>query len=374
VVSKFILVSALAWSAAAVAASWLLPERLRPWAIAACGAGLLACVSPLSLALLTAGAALAFAVARLRTGRVQAIGAAVTLIVAAYVWLLWGGRKSPDPDLLSLVLPLGAAYYVLRLIHYLVETHKETLRPHGPGEYLAWLFLPSALPVGPIHRFDEFQRDWRRRRWDGALFGFGLTRILSGAAKLVLISNYLVALKLAPALQGAATLGPVAEVYATSLLFWINLYVQFSGYTDAAIGFAALAGFRLRENFDWPFLARNIGDFWRRWHMSLSSWCRDYVYAPVAAVTRSHLVAITAAMLTLGLWHAISLHYVLWGLYHALGLTVWRAFHVRADAAYQALPPPARFVWTAAATFLTLNFVMLSFPVTTAVERLILGG
>jgi D-alanyl-lipoteichoic acid acyltransferase DltB (MBOAT superfamily) len=146
--------------------------------------------------------------------------------------------------------------------------------------------------------------------------------------------------------------------------------VQFSGYCDIAIGLSAAMGFKVRENFDRPYLAHNISDFWRRWHMSLTSWCRDYVYVPVLALSRLPLLALAASMVALSLWHAVSLHYLIWGLYQTAGIALHRAFHARTAAHIEALPPWGRRGWNLAARFLTVNFIILSFPAASAVEQL----
>ncbi|MDQ0465753.1 alginate O-acetyltransferase complex protein AlgI [Caulobacter ginsengisoli] len=362
-----LLLPAFAWLCAITALAWLVPARWQPLVVGLGGGGLLAWYAPASLAVLGAGTVVSFSVARLT--RLRSVGVSLTIagLAAAYAALLWGSRQASG---LSLILPLGMAYYVLRTVHYLVEANLGRLRPHSLADYATYQFLPSALFFGPIHRFDEFQRDLARRRWDNAVFSRGLGRILAGAGKIVVIGNFILVERLGYSAQTDPLGGGALDIYRHGLLSWANLYFQFSGYSDIGIGFAALMGFRLRENFDWPFLARNIGDFWRRWHISLSTWCRDYVYAPAMARTRSHLLAITASMLVLGLWHAISLHYLLWGLYHALGLSIWRRFTALAPAMGR-LPAPIRHTWTAFAVFLTLNFVVLSFTVTTLVERLI---
>jgi len=166
----------------------------------------------------------------------------------------------------------------------------------------------------------------------------------------------------------------IEGVYAAAVLFWIKLYVLFSGYSDIAIGFGALLGLRLRENFDWPFLARNIGEFWQRWHVSLASWCRDYVFTPTLSFTRSHGLAVVASMLVLGLWHELSLRYLLWGAYHGVGLVLFRMFADCAGSRIGLLPAAMRHAWRVLATLLTLHFVLFSFAVTSALERILLGN
>ena len=120
--------------------------------------------------------------------------------------------------------------------------------------------------------------------------------------------------------------GGFLQAYLNSVVSWANLYLQFSGYSDIAIGVAALAGFEIMENFKFPFLAKNINDFWSRWHISLTSWCREYVFQPSVSFTRKPLLSVALTMVILGLWHEISLRYILWGLYHAIGIALWHQY------------------------------------------------
>ena len=152
--------------------------------------------------------------------------------------------------------------------------------------------------------------------------------------------------------------------YLECVAFGANIYFQFAGYSSVAIGFALLLGFRIIENFDHPFLRPNISAFWRCWHISLSSWCRDYVYMPVAASTRSVALGAVASMVVIGLWHEISLRYLAWGLYHAGGILVWQGFQRVKRRLPRTRAQWARLAATAAAVALTFNFVMLSFAIT----------
>ncbi len=362
------LIPVLAWLAFVTLASWLAPSRLRPLMVAIGGVVLLGYESPPSLAMLGVFTLVSYGVAHLKRHRGAATTATIAAIAVVYAILLWGSAHKTG---LALIVPVGMAYYVLRTIHYLTEAHLGRLRPHGLTDYATYQFLPSTLLFGPTHRFDEFQRDLARRRWDEAEVSRGLGRILVGGLKVVLIGNYLIVSRLGYSATTDLTAGGLADIYRHNLLYWANLYFLFGGYSDVAIGFALLMGFSIRENFNWPFLASNIGEFWRRWHMSLSTWCRDYVYMPAMAATRVHILAISASMLTLGLWHAISLHYVLWALYHALGLTFWRRFSAWSGPTVQAWPRPARLVWTGTSILVTLHFVIFSFVATGFVEHLI---
>ncbi|MEO6340626.1 MAG: MBOAT family O-acyltransferase [Caulobacteraceae bacterium] len=367
-------IALLAWLALATAGAWLAPPKWQGTAVLVCGAGLLAWFSPLSLILLTAATLASYAAPRLKRGRSLAIRGVILLTAAGYVLLLWQSHESwSQTNLAAAALPLGMAYYVLRIVHYLLEMDRGGFRQHHLGDYAKYQFLPPVLFVGPIHRFDEFLRDLRRRRWDADDFSTGAGRVLFGLVQIVVIGGVLIGMKVEPKIAQLHLSG-LTGVYTDALLYWAKLYVLFSGYTDVAIGFALMMGFRVRENFNRPYLAHNIGDFWRRWHMSLSSWCRDYVYMPVLARARNHTVAAAASMIVLGLWHSLSLHYLLWGLYHGVGLAVWRAFSLRTTPVFERLSTGGRFAWTSAARLVTLHFVIFSFSVTTVIEHRLLGS
>lgn len=364
----------LAFLALAVAAAWLTPARWQGAALLAVGAAMVGWFSPLSLALLAVATLASYGAARLQQGRALAIRATMLLTAGGYLVFLWLSQASwSRTNLLAAAVPFGMAYYVLRIVHYLAETEREGFRQHGLQDYAQYQFLPAALFVGPIHRFDEYLRDLRRRRWDGASFSVGAGRVLMGLFQIVVLDSALIGQKIVPLIERADLQG-AAHLYVDAALFWSRLYILFSGYTEVAVGAALMMGFQLRENFNRPYLARNIGDFWRRWHMSLSSWCRDYVYMPVLAGVRNHTAAAAASMVVLGLWHAVSLHYLLWGLYHGIGLAIWRAFSIRTAPVYARLPPAGQAAWTTAARVATLHFVMFSFAATNAVERLLPGS
>lgn len=126
-------------------------------------------------------------------------------------------------------------------------------------------------------------------------------------------------------------------------VMFIKAYLDLSAYSDIAIGLSALFGFRIRENFDRPFLKRNLAEFWRGWHVSLSGWCRNNIYFPVFGLTRRPIVAIYACMLAMGLWHQLSLNWATWGLYHATGLSLlvyWERYKKRHPSLRRFLQSP----------------------------------
>ena len=153
-----------------------------------------------------------------------------------------------------------------------------------------------------------------------------MERILYGYVKIAFLGNFLVNARFGNYIQGIDSQQVVLIAYLEMVRGGFSLYFQFSGFADIAIGFSRLLGFRVMENFNWPYLQKNISDYWRCWHISLTSWCRDYVYTSVVSLTRSPALGAIATLLVIGLWHEISLRYLAWGLYHGLGIVFWQQF------------------------------------------------
>jgi alginate O-acetyltransferase complex protein AlgI len=353
----------VAWTALTAALAWAAPRRLQVPAIGLSAAGFLAWADPVALGVLAAQTAVVLlALGRLR-GRGALTAAAVALVVAPVVAFK---LRAGLPHVAGPAVPLGLSFSTFRLVHLLVDAWAGRLPSRRPGDVVAYLLLLPPIPSGPIHRFPDFLVDLRRRRWDASMAGAGLERVLHGYAKLVVLRNVLVVPVLLPLLARDAGRSFAGDVLA-SAGEWVDIYVSFSGCSDLAIGWSLVMGFRVMENFDRPYLATSILDFWRRWHVSLTSWARDYVYAPFAAVTRRPVAGVGAAMLTIGLWHELSSRYVLWGLYHAAGILAWHALAAR-------VPAPAgrlALVLRPVATCATLAFVLSSFAVTTRLDAVL---
>jgi len=360
----FLSLEILGWLVAAAAATWALPRKLQVPAGAVVCALFVALHSPVSLALLLASGVVTYAALRRARERIAVVLAVIGGLAALLVAFKVGQEFALGTwtDVGRGLVPLGMSFYTFRQIHYALEAAKGKLPEHGLGDYLAYLlFLPTFM-VGPIHLFGPFRRDLRRRRRDLGQLSGGLERVLYGYAKIVVLGNFLISDLMASWLAGVEHPGLVA--YLDCFRYALNLYFQFAGYSDVAIGFALIMGFRVIENFDHPYLARNINDFWHRWHISLSQWCRSYVYTPVASLTRQPVPAILAAMLVLALWHELSLRWVVWGLWHGGGIAVWHGFQRLKGRLPPARSPVARGLLTALAVVLTWNFVGLSFALT----------
>jgi alginate O-acetyltransferase complex protein AlgI len=304
-------------SLCAVPLSWLLPRRWAMDGVAAFSVLALAAVSwPSAMWLLLSSAmtvgALRLAAQVRRPGWVHAGCAAV--LVCGFVL----PRERPGWEM------AGAAYFTLRNLHVLLDGWMG--RTQGPGLREMWryqCFLP-VLAVGPIHRLASFSRELAIRRLAPADLAQGAERALLGLAMATILGSSL----MQPWLRawGPKAEGPDAFwwVWALSAAQWIQLYLVFAGLSGFAVGVSRMMGIRLEENFDRPFLSRSLLDFWQRWHISLSSWCRDYVFQPVSVATRSPFWGLMAAMLVIGLWHEASVYYVLWSAWQVIGMVLNR--------------------------------------------------
>lgn len=291
------------------------------------------------------------------------ITAATLLILFQNITLFVLYKMGIGADFLSPIdrlIPLGLSYYAFRQIHYAIEQYKGKIGRHNFGDYAAYMFFLPTILIGPINRFQPFLRNIYRRRWDGQLFSEGLERILYGYAKIVIIGNFLLTSKLSGVVAALEGKHEWLANYLRVLNYTLNTYFQFAGYSDVAIGLSLLLGFRVMENFNYPFLAPNINEFWNRWHISLSSWCRDYVYTPMASMTRKPIIGIIMTMLVIGLWHEISLKYIIWGVYHGLGVAIWHVYNRSQLSKRLEEKLPGYNYW---AILLTFHFVLFSFVI-----------
>lgn len=271
------------------------------------------------------------------------------------------GTENP---LLAWGYPIGLSYFLVRQIHFLFEAYKDNLEEVKLSEFLSYAGFFPAFFTGPIHRLPEFLRDLKQGSFNSENLSAGLERILYGYVKVVVLANYLVMDFFEFRLNAIELTHPGLFEYLDCVRYGSNLYFQFAGYTDIAIGVSLIAGFRLRENFNFPFLATNINDFWKRWHISLSDWCKDYVFKPVFAKTRLFGLSILLTMLAIGVWHEFSGRYVLWALYHGLGITLWQLFEKNKRFRFQENQKFLKAAATLGSVFVTLNFVILSFCIT----------
>ncbi|NOQ27872.1 MAG: MBOAT family protein [Bacteroidales bacterium] len=229
-------------------------------------------------------------------------------------------------NLSRIILPVGISFYTFQTISYTVDVYRGKLKPVKNiidfGFYVS--FFPQLI-AGPIVRAAEFVPQlYQKFKLSKQEFGHAIFLILNGLIKKMLISDYI-------------SINFVDRIFESPLSFTgfenlmavygysIQIYCDFSGYTDIAIGVALLLGFKLPVNFNSPYKAINITDFWRRWHISLSSWLRDYLYIPLGGNRKGKIRVYINIMITMilgGLWHGASLRFVIWGALHGLGLVI----------------------------------------------------
>ncbi|MBA2496420.1 MAG: MBOAT family protein [Acidimicrobiia bacterium] len=235
----------------------------------------------------------------------------------------------PAPDV---VLPVGISFFTFQALSYVIDVHRERLQTTSLLDLAVYLSFFPHLVAGPIVRASEFLPQLRHRRDPRRVAAtLGLWLIAAGLVKKVVVSSYLAEAAVDPlfALPGEhGGLEALVGVYA----YAIQIYADFSGYTDMAIGLALLLGFRFPANFDAPYSATSLRDFWRRWHMTLSRWLRDYLYVPLGGNRGRRWRTYRNLALTMvlgGLWHGAAWTFVVWGALHGAGLAVERWFDER---------------------------------------------
>lgn len=228
--------------------------------------------------------------------------------------------------LLKLALPVGISFYTFQCLSYTVDVYRGTVPPQkNPVSFGAYVALFPQLIAGPIVRYSDVAKelDSRVHSWENV--GLGLRRFLTGLAKKVILADNLAMLV---KLYRESAEPSVAFAWLYAVAFTLNIYFDFSGYSDMAIGLGRIFGFHFPENFDYPYLSKSVTEFWRRWHKSLGSWFRDYVYIPLGGNRVSKIKwvrnILVVWMLT-GLWHGAAWNFVLWGLLFAALLMMEKA-------------------------------------------------
>ena len=225
---------------------------------------------------------------------------------------------------LHLALPIGISFYTFQTMSYTIDVYRgEAPVQKNLISFGAYVSLFPQLIAGPIIRYKDVAEQLRERRESISLFSGGITRFMAGMGKKVLIANPIGALWMEIAGMNTGEL-TTATAWLGVLAFTFQIYFDFSGYSDMAIGLGRMFGFSFPENFNYPYESKSITEFWRRWHISLGTWFREYVYIPLGGNRkglRRQLLNIAVVWLLTGLWHGAYANFVLWGIYYALLLT-----------------------------------------------------
>ncbi|MCR4584688.1 MAG: MBOAT family protein [Lachnospiraceae bacterium] len=233
------------------------------------------------------------------------------------------GLFKTDMALQHIALPIGISFFTFQAISYVADVYRGKVPPQKNPLYVGlYISLFPQLVAGPIVRYETIMQEIRERKETFADFGCGVRRFICGMGKKILLADTmsLFADRIMNRVAGGESIS-AGFAWLGALCYTLRIYYDFAGYSDMAIGLGRMFGFKFEENFNYPYTATSIGDFWRRWHISLSSWFRDYVYIPlgggrVSLIKQCRNIAIVW-MLT-GLWHGAAWNYVMWGLYYAL--------------------------------------------------------
>ena len=234
------------------------------------------------------------------------------------------GSKIP---LLKLALPIGISFYTFQIISYVVDVYRGKVKAQKSFLKLAtYVSLFPQLIAGPIVRYETIEKELDNRTSNFENFAYGVRRFVIGLGKKVLIANML---------------GELCDVFSTTneksvLFYWIfaisyslQIYFDFSAYSDMAIGLGRMFGFHFLENFNYPYISKSITEFWRRWHMSLSSWFRDYVYIPLGGNRKKTIILVRNIFIVwalTGIWHGANWTFVIWGLMFGIMLIIEKLF------------------------------------------------
>ena len=228
----------------------------------------------------------------------------------------------------SIALPIGISFYVFQIISYVVDVRRgDVAVQRNPFKFMLYVSLFPQLIAGPIVRYQTIAADIENRAADFGNIIAGIRRFSVGLAKKVLVADTMATV--ADAVFAAKTGEiPCAYAWLGAVAYTLQIYFDFSGYSDMAIGLGRVFNFRFLENFDHPYCARSVQEFWRRWHISLSTWFRDYLYIPLGGnrkgALRTYCNMFTVFLLC-GIWHGAAWTFVAWGVYHGLGLVIERA-------------------------------------------------
>ncbi|MBQ9975101.1 MAG: MBOAT family protein [Clostridia bacterium] len=250
-----------------------------------------------------------------------------------------------DPFIDSIVLPIGISFYTFQMMSYVIDVYRgDTAVQKNILDFGCYVSLFPQLIAGPIVQYKTVADQMKNRRENLTTFAEGVIRFVVGLGKKVLLANGVGIIWDTVAGYDLATL-PTLTALIGSVAFSFQIYFDFSGYSDMAIGLGKMLGFEFLENFNYPYISKSVTDFWRRWHISLSSWFRDYVYIPLGGNRRGfakQIRNIAIVWLCTGIWHGASWNFVLWGAWFGILLIAEKLFLLKA---LERLPRFVSHIW-----------------------------
>ncbi len=277
-------------------------------------------------------------------------------------------------DFRSIIAPLAISFFVFEFVHYLVDVSRGSEPIRNPLDFTLFTVFWPSIVAGPVKRYQHFFQalSCGTSGVNSQDVAVGLTRAAIGLVKKFAADNLTSWINDAHPLYGAMNVGD-RWVFLGALA--LRILWDFSGYSDMAIGFARMYGIRLPANFRWPYVARSIAAFWRRWHISLSLWIRDYIYVALGGNRRGALRKVVNGLLAFaicGLWHGAGWNFLLWGLYHGVGLAVASTYRDLLGAPGRWLGlmfdrvPLLGWAWTL--VFVSIGWLLFFYPAPEAVK------
>ena len=269
---------------------------------------------------------------------------------------VWPDAPAPPPR----HLPIGISFYTFQALAYVIDVRRGEPNERNPGRFLAFLLFFPHLVAGPILRASTLLAQLREARTPTRDdVGQGMARLCAGLVKKVLVADVL-RIGIVDSVFTDPTRFTALEVLVALYAYSLQIYCDFSGYTDFAIGSARLFGFHIPENFDRPYQALSVANYWRRWHITLSDWVRDYVYLPLGGSRGEGLIPYRntfVTLLILAIWHGASWTFVLYGVIHGAAVSLNRWWRKSGPGATRAPPTASGTLWR---FLLTLHFVVLA--------------
>jgi len=277
-------------------------------------------------------------------------------------------------------IPLGISFYSFRLISYLIDSYRGLLKRAPLHEFLMYIIFFPTYPVGPIERFGRFQKQFDNTlQCKPEYIAVGWWRILLGVFKWTVVANWLLKRHAEDIVHGNWAGLSTDKLWVKAYAYSLYIYTEFSAVSDIAIGCSLLFGFKIMENFNWPYLRTNISQFWRNWHISLTTWLTDYVFTPISRRLMKTplkktmiLVAITGYIITMflcGIWHGDDLTFAIWGLYHGVGLAIWKIWSELKLRYFRRKILP-KGVGAVLGCLLTFHFLALGWPMFARVKQI----
>ena len=227
---------------------------------------------------------------------------------------------------LNVILPIGISFYTFQILSYIIDVYYKKVKVQKNIFYLGCYitFFPQLI-AGPIVRYETIEDELSNRKETLENFQIGIRRFITGLGKKVLIADNVGYIATQVLQLEASSYGFIGVIFGM-LAYSLQIYFDFSGYSDMAIGLGKMTGFNFLENFNYPYIAKSITDFWRRWHISLSTFFRDYVYIPLGGNKKRHILNIMIVWSLTGLWHGASVNFIIWGMYYGLLLLIEKLF------------------------------------------------